>query len=93
MYVTRYHIEKKVCDKVLSVLHLQQGEYWDGKEAVPLPGDGAMKEIGYYSPPYPTLDELGGDNSLAVQKLAAKVGSTTKRGGGEVEDEGGGGGG
>lgn len=68
----RYHVEKRVCDKILTALHVQHGLYWDGKQAVPLPPDGAMKEIGHYSPPYPTLADLGED-SERLEKMAAKV--------------------
>lgn len=72
-----------MCDRVLSALHLQQGKYWDGKAAVTLPADGSMKEIGFYSPPYPELEDLGATNPR-IQRLAAKVRLDThgRRGGG-----------
>lgn len=61
-----------MCDKVLQALHVQQNQYWDGKKIVPLPDQGNMNEPGHFSPPYPTLADLGA-NSARVEKLAAKV--------------------
>lgn len=68
----RYHVEKRVCDKILTALHVQHGQYWDGEQAVPLPPDGTTREVGHYSPPYPTLAELGED-SVRIETMAAKV--------------------
>lgn len=74
-FLSRYHVEKAVCDKVLSALHLHQGKYWDGEEAVPLP-EGAW-QIGQFSPPFPTVEDMcresGVDYSRAVKTAVRKV--------------------
>lgn len=59
-------------------MQVQQGKYWDGKKAVPLPEDGMEREVGYFSPPYPTLSDLGSDIAK-FERLAAKVMASLKK--------------
>lgn len=51
---------------------MQQGKYWNGKEAVPLPDAFLDRPVGFLSPPYPTLSDLGFDSEKA-KKCAEKV--------------------
>lgn len=53
-------------------MHLQQGKYWNGKQMVELQDEDLVKPVGFMSPPYPTLDDLGkGDKKIL--KMAEKA--------------------
>ena len=70
--LSSYHVEKQVCDKVLSSLRTHHGTYWNGLQAVPFPEGGLAKPVGFFSPPFPTLEALGGEAGM-YQHMVAKA--------------------
>lgn len=67
----RYHIQKRVCDKLLERMR-KHGRYWDGKKELPIPPDKVFEPTGALSPGFPTLDMLGFDKTQ-IAKVTAKV--------------------